>query len=367
MTNTFANDLSTNINVSATLNADFYSSNAAWDKLKENAFARNWGWVGDTNVLFKGSHTVQPFTYYENYLHEPLLLSKQNGDGLKCLSNICTHRGYLLVDHPQKVKKITCGYHGRRFNLQGEMEFMPEFKEAENFPRPCDNLHELPLKRWNQFLFTRLEGNADFDSIFNEIDKRVGFLPISDFRFAPELSQDYLVHAHWALYCDNYLEGFHIPFVHQELNKVLDYGKYDTLCYNGFNLQLGYGDSGSFHFNLPKGHPDYGENVTAFYYWVFPNMMFNFYPWGLSVNVVRPLKPNLTKVSFYCYIYNDDIFEKMDAAALTDKVEREDEFVVEAVHKGLQSRFYKNGRFSPKREKGVHQFHCLLNKCLSND
>ena len=29
---------------------------------------------------------------------------------------------------------------------------------------------------------------------------------------------------------------------------------------------------------LPEGHFDYGKNVAAYYYWVFPNMMFNFYP-----------------------------------------------------------------------------------------
>ena len=43
-----------------------------------------------------------------------------------------------------------------------------------------------------------------------------------------------------------------------------------------------------------------------------------------------------------------------------DKVEREDEFVVENVQKGILSSFYKAGRFSPEREKGVHHFHSLL-------
>ena len=45
---------------------------------------------------------------------------------------------------------------------------------------------------------------------------------------------------------------------------------------------------------------------------------------------------------------------------MIDKVEREDEYVVEGVQKGLQSRFYHAGRFSPEREKGVHHFHRLI-------
>jgi len=48
------------------------------------------------------------------------------------------------------------------------------------------------------------------------------------------------------------------------------------------------------------------------------------------------------------------------AGALLDKVEREDEYVVEGVHRGLKSRFYQAGRFSPTREKGVHHFQRLL-------
>ena len=42
------------------------------------------------------------------------------------------------------------------------------------------------------------------------------------------------------------------------------------------------------------------------------------------------------------------------------KVEREDEDIVEKVQKGVSSRFYKHGRFSPKMEKGVHHFNKLI-------
>ena len=48
--------------------------------------------------------------------------------------------------------------------------------------------------------------------------RRIGWLPLEEFVFEPSLSRDYLVQAHWALYCENYLEGFHIPFVHADLN-----------------------------------------------------------------------------------------------------------------------------------------------------
>jgi choline monooxygenase len=178
-------------------------------------------------------------------------------------------------------------------------------------------------------------------------------------------SKDFLVHAHWALYCDNYLEGFHVPFVHEGLNKVLDYGSYKTETYEHCNLQIGYTDDATEVFNLPESHPDYGKNVAAYYYWVFPNMMFNFYPWGLSLNIIKPQDINRTKVSFLSYVWDP---KKMNKGAGNDleKVEREDEFIVENVQKGVNSSFYKAGRFSPKREKGVHHFHRLIASYLNN-
>ena len=42
----------------------------------------------------------------------------------------------------------------------------------------------------------------------------------------------------------------------------------------------------------------------------------------------------------------------------------EDEEIVENVQKGVKSRFYKNGKFSPTMEKGVHHFHKLISNFL---
>jgi len=81
---------------------------------------------------------------------------------------------------------------------------------------------------------------------------------------------------------------------------------------------------------------------------------------------VRPLGLNRTKVSFFAYVHDESKLNSGDGALL-DKVEREDEFVVEGVHTGLQSRYYKAGRFSPTREVGVHQFHRLLAKYLGEN
>ena len=346
-----------------TLPASFYRDQAVFDAIKEKVFLKSWHWIGDKNLV-KLPQSVHPFVLLDGYLTEPLLLTRNADDEITCLTNVCTHRGNLVALHPGKSKKLICTYHGRRFDLKGKFESMPEFEEAADFPRPCDNLHQFPVLEWGPLLFTGLDTQIDFEGVIITMKERVGFLPLDEFSYSEVLSKDFLVHAHWALYCDNYLEGFHIPFVHESLNNVLDYGSYRTEVYEHCNVQIGYTDEATEVFDLPEGHPDYGKKVAAYYYWVFPNMMFNFYPWGLSINIVKPIDIHRTKVSFISYVYDPSKLEKGAGSGL-EKVEREDEFVVENVQKGVNSTFYKAGRFSPTREKGVHHFHRLLAQFLN--
>jgi choline monooxygenase len=350
------------ITLAETLPASFYRDHSDFELIRENVFLRTWQFIGDESLV-ELPQTVFPFTLLDGFLTEPMLLTRDEEDEIHCLSNVCTHRGNKVALHSGKSKKLTCLYHGRRFDLKGTFEYMPEFQETKDFPRPCDHLHKFPFEKWGPLLFVGLNPSFEFSSVIDKMNERIGFLPLNEFKLDQTLSKDYLVQANWALYCDNYLEGFHVPFVHEGLNKVLDYGNYTTEIYDHCNLQIGYTDEATEIFDLPEDHIDYGKNVAAYYYWVFPNMMFNFYPWGLSVNVVRPLNIDKTKVSFITYIYDKTKFNK-GAGSNLDKVEREDEFVVENVQRGVRSSFYKAGRFSPTREQGVHHFHLLLSKFL---
>jgi len=196
-------------------------------------------------------------------------------------------------------------------------------------------------------------------NFFGEMMRRMEWFPVDKLVFRKDLSKDYVVKASWALYCENYLEGFHIPFVHASLNQVLDFGEYTTEIFHYSNLQLGIGKKGDACFELPSSSPDFGKEVVAYYFWVFPNMMFNFYPWGLSLNIVQPLNVNETKVSFLTYVCNESKLDKGAGSGL-DTVELEDEEVVENVQKGIRSRFYNHGRYSVKREQGTHHFHSLI-------
>jgi choline monooxygenase len=346
----------------STIPSDFYTSEAAFALAKESVFAKSWQYVTHLDSV-KVPGQLLPFTLLEGCLDEPLLLARDMDDQLHCLSNVCTHRGNIVCEGAGNANHLRCRYHGRRFNLDGTFKSMPEFDGVEGFPSQKDHLPQVPHGLWRQWLFTGLGPVAGLHDYLKEVEDLCGFMPLEQFVHDPGSQRDYLVKGHWALYVDNYLEGFHIPYIHADLNAALDYGAYRTVLLKHGNLQLGVGADGDECFDLPSEHPFKKERVAAFYFWLFPNLMLNFYPWGLSVNVVRPLAPALTKVTFIPFVW-DASKRSGGAGAALDRVEREDEAVVELVQKGLRSRFYDRGRFSPKRESGVHQFHHMLAKAM---
>ncbi len=352
------------ISKAKTLATEFYLDASYLEESKEKIFTRSWQWMGDKDQVKEGGW-VTPVTLLEKYLNEPLLLSQDKQGILHCLSNVCTHRGNLLIEKPCKLNEIRCKYHGRRFQLDGRFLSMPEFKEVENFPSPEDNLTVLPLYELGKLLFTSIRPEFPAETFFQEMKDRIGWMPLEEWAFHPELSRDYLVDAHWALYCENYLEGFHIPFVHTQLNSVIDYGNYTTELFPYSSLQLGLSKNEDSSFDLPASSPDYGKKVAGYYFWVFPNLMFNFYPWGLSLNVVQPLTVGKTKVSFRFYI-GDESKLRQGAGANLHGVEMEDEDIVQNVQKGIRSRFYKHGRYSVTREQGTHHFHRILAQFMNS-
>ncbi|HSN86112.1 MAG TPA: aromatic ring-hydroxylating dioxygenase subunit alpha [Thermoanaerobaculia bacterium] len=346
-----------------TLPAEVYRDPRYFALARERVFARSWQWVADTDAV-RVPGQVWPVTLLDGVLDEPLLLTRTAEDELRCVSNVCTHRGTLVCEAPGVLPALRCRYHGRRFALDGRFLSMPEFSGAEGFPSERDHLRQVPFATWGKMIFASLDPVIPFAELIAEMDARVGFLPLREAVLDPSRSRDYLVRANWALYCDNFLEGFHIPYVHAALADALDYGEYRTELFPWSNLQLGVASGADDVFDLPPGHPDAGLRVAAWYFWLFPNTMVNVYPWGISLNVVRPLAPDRTRVSFLSYVWDPERLDRGAGAGL-DRVEREDEAVVESVQRGVRSRIYRRGRYSPAREAGVHHFHRLLQRFLA--
>lgn len=354
-------EIGPDIRFAETLPATFYKNPEYFEASREKVFARSWQWAAEAAVLNEKAN-AWPFTLLPGVLDEPLLLTRDASGKARCLSNVCTHRGKIIVEEPGKMRQLTCGYHGRCFGLDGAFKRMPEFQDAENFPTGADHLAQASLEGWLGLYFVSLDPFAGFDLITRPIRERTAWMPLDTLEFSSEGTADYDVNAHWALYCDNYLEGFHVPFVHPGLNAALDFGNYAYELFPYCNLQIGIAKAGEPCFDIPEGYPDHGRRIYAYYFWLFPNLMFNFYPWGLSLNVVEPLSPARTRVRFRTYAFRGQAHRR--TANRIGQTELEDEAVVESVQSGIRSRFYRQGRFSPTMEKCVHHFHQLLGRFM---
>jgi len=330
-------EIDADIRTAWTLPSKFYTDEKYFGLSKERIFARCWHFLGHEGE----TETLHPFLILPGFMDEPIIISRSNGT-LRCLSNVCTHRGKILVEKACTASLIKCDYHGRRFSLDGKFLSMPEFDAVENFPSVSDDLHEFDLASSAGFLFVSGNPKASFGEFVGDAAESVIKLKGEDLIL--EKTKTYEVAAHWALYCENYLEGFHIPFVHKSLNEVVDYGTYTTETFRYSSLQTGYDDKGE---------------IAGQYLFIFPNIMLNFYPWGLSINIVEPITPSCSRIRYLTFVSDESKFGT-GAGGDLHRVELEDEAVVESVQRGIRSRFYDRGRYSPTREQGTHHFHRLI-------
>lgn len=346
-----------------TLPGSFYSDAALFARLRDSLFTRTWHGLAAVDEL-PPPGGARPVTLLPGLLDEPLLLTRPEAGELRVLSNVCTHRGALLRDEPCTPAggQIRCRYHGRRFTLDGHFAGAPGFEGAHDFPSAADDLPAAPSGRWGPLLFAGVRPDHELRELTAPLDALLSWLPLGRARLDAARSVDFHVPSHWALYCDNYLEGFHVPFVHPTLSAVLDWSRYETRLLPRGTVQVGFADDDAPEDMVllpPKGHVDHGRRVAGYYAWLWPATMINVYPWGLSVNLVQPLAPDRTRVRFLACVWDAAKLERGAGAGL-QQVESEDESVVGAVQRGVRSRLWRGGRFAPRHESGVHHFHRML-------
>ena len=347
----------------STLDKAFYLDPALHAAAAERIFARSWQWLGDLgDVAAPGS--LSPRLMLPGLLDEPLLLARDTTGRMRCLSNVCTHRGNLLVNAPCRAAQIRCGYHSRRFDLDGRMTFMPGFEGARDFPSARDDLPQVPLAELGPLAFASLAPAAPFKDFLGDLPTRLAWLDLSKLVHDPSRDRDLEFDAHWALYVENYLEGLHIPFVHPGLAQTIELASYRVETFRRAALQVATARDGEAAFDLPAASPDRGQRIAAYYYWAFPNLMFNVYPWGLSLNVVMPLGAARTRVLFRAYVGDASRLGHGAGGAL-DEVEMQDEAVVQTVQRGIRSRLYSRGRYAPVHERAVHHFHRLIGEFMA--
>ncbi|MFT5292352.1 MAG: choline monooxygenase [Planctomycetota bacterium] len=319
-----------------------------------------WGYVGHGGEI-PAAGDVLPTRLFPGSLDEPGALTRDEKGSLRLISNVCTHRANLVVREAGNCRELRCNYHGRRFALDGSLRGSPGFEGACNFPSATDDLPAFDCGEIGPAIFGALKPTLSFPDWTDPLRARLGHLPWDQLKPMPERDRDFEVKASWILYVENYLEGFHVPYVHPGLSAAIDVGTYSHELFPWGTLQVA--EARPDEAALPTSPLDGGRRVAGHYLWLFPGTMLNLYPWGLSLNAVEPLAVDRTLVRFRTFVWDESKLDQ-GAGADLDQVEIEDEQVVEACQRGNTSRAYGSGRYAPLHEAGMHRFHRLLLEVL---
>ncbi|HEX2835495.1 MAG TPA: SRPBCC family protein [Thermoanaerobaculia bacterium] len=337
----------------STLPSRFYIDPAVLADEERNVFARTWQLVGHL------SQVREPGQFFTtNIAGEPLLIVRGNDHEIRALSNVCRHRAGPIASGEGKRPVLQCGYHGWTYALDGKLAVTPEFDGVQNFDKASCRLPQFRIEMWNDLLFVNLDPGAD--SLVTFLGELLADMPKHDYNgFQLAHRKVWELDCNWKVYVDNYLEGYHIPIVHPGLFRELDYPNYRTETKTSYSIQF-----------APTKRPERirtanGEDEVR-YFWIFPNLMLNVYPDNYSTNLILPLGHGRTATLFDWYFRDPEAVKAQidETVQFSDEIQLEDIDICESVQRGLRSSTYDAGRFSPKRENGVHHFHQLYARLM---
>lgn len=347
------------IEAASTLPAWLYFDASVLDEEYRKVFGRTWQLVGRTD------QAAGPGEYFVATVgREPVVVVRTSDDTLKCFSNVCRHRAGPVASGSGSCRTFRCGYHGWTYNHHGRLLNAPEFDGAEDFDPERFALPEFRVETWAGLVFVNLDSHApSLLETLEDLPER--FMHADLIQFKPTVRKDWHLDSNWKVYVDNYLEGYHIPIVHPALNRELDYARYRTETRQFYSIQ--HSPIRKTAQRLPVDAD--GGATEAQYFWIYPNLMINVYPDNYSTNLILPRGPGRTVTIFEWFFKNPDDPAVQDAVQRTvqfsDEVQLEDIAICESVQRGLASETYTSGRYSVKRENGVHHFHRLIARHLA--
>ncbi|MGC2465663.1 MAG: SRPBCC family protein [Candidatus Acidiferrum sp.] len=366
-------DVHEQIECAHTLASNFYTDPSILEAEKRRIFRRTWQLAGTLNTpcgeLNGAKRTISDVeTFFTaDVVGEPVVVVRDKEGTLRAFSNVCRHRAGPIAQGSGSKSVLRCGYHGWTYTLDGRLIGTPDVEGVEFFDRSAMGMVPLRLETWEQLIFVNFDLNAEpLSGYLGKIPEQARGFQFKGLQFVER--RDYVIDCNWKVYVDNYLEGYHIPVAHPGLMREIDYAQYRTDTYRYYSQQFApiramkADDAGE------RFYPPGAEVQGALYFWIFPNLMLNVYPDNLSTNLIVPLSHDKTLTIFEWYFHdaqNEKIRERIKrAVAFSDEVQQEDIELCRQVQRGLNSSTYDRGRYSVKRENGVHHFHMLLSEFL---
>ena len=340
-----------------------YTSEAFFALENERIFSASWVFAGFAHEMSRAGD-VMPVTV----AGRPVLLVRDAGQRVRAFHNVCRHRCLKLVDKAGNVgRAIRCPYHSWTYGLDGGLRMAPYFggRDPRAVPDGFDHAQHglVPVKvaTWHDWIFVNLNGTAapleefvaPLRSWLEGIDlSRIHHLATIDFG---------VVAANWKLLVENFIEPYHVQFVHSTTTEQPLADHY-TIIEPGVNepgcLGCAVDVSG-------KAARDDTLSADSRFLTLFPNFVLGLYlPDQIGVHLDVPLAPDRTLQRRAIYGLGPEPASAERAerlAKLWRDVHEEDHAICERLQQGRASGVAAGGGvLSPVWEDSVRSFQELV-------
>lgn len=319
------------------LGAEWYTSNTVFAAERFSIWRENWVMFATTDELREpGSYVADSIAGW------PVLVAREPSGTLRGFLNVCPHRaGVIAWPGAGRLGNLVCRYHGWAFDWNGELRSARDFGDV-----PCAEesaLTPVAVDTWGPLVFVNLDTAAEpLGRALAGLDDEVREFGFEGLPHVRRVERD--LACNWKTYVDNYLEAYHVPLLHQLLGSALDIRSYrvtipeSSYCRHTCETVDGAASSGRWLFR-------------------YPNLAINVYPGAMNVERIVPLSTGRTRI-VYDYFTDDDGDEALASMLEMSNVTLdEDQAIVEAIQKNLDSGAYRSGVLSPKHEVGLAWFH----------
>jgi choline monooxygenase len=334
------------------LPAGVYISPAFYEAEQTMLFRRGWLCLGRADDLpSSGDYLVTDIGAIS-------LATLRGRDGaIRSFANSCLHRMTRLLDGKGNCAgRIICPYHAWTYRDDGQLAAAPHMDKAAGFDPSAVRLRELRTELWEGFVFATLDQNI------TPVAERLRPIEHVISRYHAEgygkvLDIDMTTEANWKLLHENFMESYHLPFVHRG-----SLGKQESLgVASGFEASQAYSIHRSIkHLDSPRGlaHPSNtlltGDwRRTTVVLCVFPTLLLILCPDHLWYLLTYPASVGRTRVSFGLS-YAPEVLIDVGKEALAEKwrpfyakINAEDQAVTESIQKAARSPLAQPGRLSP--------------------
>lgn len=319
---------------------------------------------------------------------QSIIITRNKAGELRAFYNVCRHRGAMMLDKEctaVKSARIRCPYHSWAYDLDGNCIGTPLFEGSDipeemqgafsmggvdKFSREDYPLFSVNVASWGFLIFVNLAENPP------PLSQQLGDLPE---RLAPYRLEEWVVRrekpfifkANYKLVGENFMEYYHLPWVHPELIKVSrmeDHYRWQGRgMYTGMmTWPISSGDEGGW-LGLPPMSGLEGQYLdSARFIWLFPNVSLSVLPNHTFVMITRPGGPAYTIEDTYILVHPESLQNDGAEAELDQLTEfwtlvnDQDIDIVEKVQAGLSMRPYRGGRMCYHFEEPLHRYQNMV-------